>query len=160
MTRERIKRLIWFVAAPVLSLALFGKITHATGPLAIVNETPSLPRGLYVRSAKPMAHGAIVAFSQPAQARVYLAALDYPASAYLLKRVSALPGETVLAGSLPRLAADHAGRPLPWTDTPESLGADQVFVLGDTGARSFDSRYFGPIAASDIVGTYRLVWSW
>lgn len=159
MTADRTNRIWRFVVAPVLALGAIGIVSAIAKPLAIVNETPSLPRGLYVRTAEPITHGAIVAFPQPAKARAYLAALDYPASAYLLKRVTTLAGEAAPT-TLPRLTADRAGRPLPHTETAAQLNEGEVFVLGDTGARSFDSRYFGPIAASDIVGTYRLVWSW
>jgi type IV secretory pathway protease TraF len=160
MTRDRIKRLVQFVAAPVIALALVGAITDATGPLAIINETPSLPRGLYARSAEPLSHGAIVAFAQPAAARAYLQTLGYPESAYLLKRVTGLPGEAIAAEALPQLAADRRGVALPQTEARTTLAEGEVFVTGDTGARSFDSRYFGPLRIADTVGTYRLVASW
>jgi signal peptidase I len=35
---------------------------------------------------------------------------------------------------------------------PTKLGADQFFVMGDDRSRSCDSREFGPIARSHILG--------
>jgi type IV secretory pathway protease TraF len=160
MIRNQIKRLMRFVVAPLAALAVFGVVIHATGPIAIVNETPSLPRGLYVRTAESISHGAVVAFAQPPQARAYLETLGYPEGAYLLKRVVALVGERVDVRALPRLPADRRGTALPQAKATLILGSSEMFVLGDTGARSFDSRYFGPLPIGDAVGVYRLVWAW
>jgi len=33
-----------------------------------------------------------------------------------------------------------------------TLGDDEYFVMGDNSERSFDSRYFGPIKRSSILG--------
>jgi len=154
------QRLFRFVLLPVAALSLFGIVIDAAGPIAIVNETPSLPRGLYLRTFEPIERGAIVAFPQPAAARAYLQTLGYPESAYLLKRVTRLPGDAIAAEALPRLATDRRGVALPHIETKTTVAEGEVFVTGDTGARSFDSRYFGPLRIADTVGTYRLVASW
>jgi type IV secretory pathway protease TraF len=38
------------------------------------------------------------------------------------------------------------------------LGADEVWVGSRAAPRSFDSRYFGPVALSDIIGIAELLW--
>jgi conjugative transfer signal peptidase TraF len=135
----------------------------------LINETPSLPRGIYLRtSAAQTPAGAIVAIAQPAEARSYLAGLGVPAEMWILKRVAAGGGDAVCAGeevlSAPGrrvqvLRRDRQGRPLPiWQDC-RVLGADELFLLGDTQA-SFDSRYFGPVRAAAVQGSYRRVLGW
>lgn len=40
-----------------------------------------------------------------------------------------------------------------YTEYPVTLGADECFVLSDYRRGAEDSRYFGPVAKSDIAGT-------
>jgi len=77
----------------------------------------------------------------------------------LIKRVIALPGETISTEN-GQVMID--GRPLdePYlpagtvTDnlTKETVPAGEVFVMGDNRGDSRDSRFFGPIEESTIVG--------
>ena len=81
--------------------------------------------------------------------------------AHDLKRVVGLPGETVLlaAGSL---YVDGAHLPEPYLGgLPASVGLecrdwtladDEFFALSDNRARGTDSRHFGPVRRSAIVG--------
>ena len=81
-----------------------------------------------------------------------------------IKRVAATGGTQVCAegdrvtvpgrGAVARLTRDTAGRVLPSWDGCRTLGADEVFLLGDT-AYSFDSRYWGPVRISAIDGVWR-----
>jgi type IV secretory pathway protease TraF len=96
----------------------------------LVNITPSVPIGLYIRDFDaPVAIGAIVAVDQPVEARRVLGPLDYPSEAALLKRVAAMR-------------------------EPAS-----IFLIGD-GPSSFDSRAFGAVHLSSVRGVYRQVLSW
>ena len=53
------------------------------------------------------------------------------------------------------LADDSAGRPLPRQAMGERLvAAGEVWVLS-AHVHSFDSRYFGPIGAGQVLGTLR-----
>jgi signal peptidase I len=100
-----------------------------------------------------------------------------PPVADLVKRVIGLPGDTVsLAGG--RVYIDGHNLPQPWlpsatrTETipgpsaaPYSLHHayrvpnGDVFVMGDNRTESCDSRYWGPVAESTIVGKVDLrIW--
>jgi signal peptidase I len=94
-----------------------------------------------------------------------------------LKRVVALPGETVclsggklVVNDVPReLPPDLAkvrfeALPLPKDqrfgdpDAPTRLGADEYFVLGDNAPMSADSRVYGPVRRDAIVGVMTLTY--
>ena len=102
----------------------------------------------------------MVAIRQPAAARAYLRSLGFPAEAMLLKRVVATSGtvcakpDSVVADGrvFARLTRDRLGAALPqWEDCRRLQG--EAFLSGDD-ARSFDSRYFGPVRLQSIVGVY------
>jgi signal peptidase I len=88
----------------------------------------------------------------------------------LVKRVIALPGQTIYSsgnsiyvnGKLlaePYLPHDDAlGRPIASRKHPYRVPQGEFYVLGDNRAISCDSRYWGPIEGSSIVGKVVLVW--
>jgi conjugative transfer signal peptidase TraF len=170
MTRTH--RLIGATLGPLLPLAALAGLTPDPGrgpaPL-VINESPSLARGLYRHDpGAGFDLGTLVVLPPPVPARAYLARLGVPAEARLLKRVAAGPGDRVCAtGSrltvagrpVPVLARDGLGRPLPRLSGCRALGPGEVFVLGDTPT-SFDSRYFGPVSEGAILGAYRTVLTW
>lgn len=136
---------------------------------ALVNESRSLPRGLYIRvPGEAVERGTTVALLPPAAARPYLARLGAPKDQRLLKRVAALGGDRVcrdgerIETSARRVAAppaDRRGPALPEWRECRRLEPDEVFLLGDT-PNSFDSRYFGPVDRSLVLGVYREAASW
>lgn len=153
--------------ACVASAAVVG--IGVDGPaLALVNESPSLPRGLYLRIGATVERGAVVAIIQPAAVRSYLMRLGMPGDVLLLKRVAAVEGDLVCAGfgivrtpgrQVQTLDRDRQGAALPvWRDC-RRLARDELFLLGDTPG-SFDSRYFGPVLRGEAVGVYREVLTW
>lgn len=156
--------------AGLAALAALSRLGAAPGgaPLALVNESRSLPRGLYLRVPGPVEPGSVVAVPAPSSARSYLASLGAPAEARLLKRVAAA-GETLACGeagavrlaalSAPVRARDRRGAPLPAWRGCRRLAADELFLLGDSAA-SFDSRYFGPVPRRAALGPYRRVLAW
>jgi signal peptidase I len=82
----------------------------------------------------------------------------------LIKRVIALPGQTIYsAGNAiyinghrlaePYLPAhDPLGPPIASSKHPYRVPAGEFYVMGDNRADSCDSRYWGPIQGSTIVG--------
>jgi signal peptidase I len=76
----------------------------------------------------------------------------------LIKRVVALPGETVeVRGGHVFIDGQHREEPWPTRqgglDYPPTLvPASHVFVLGDNRGSSRDSRAFGPVSMDQIVG--------
>jgi signal peptidase I len=87
----------------------------------------------------------------------------------LVKRVIALPGQTIYSagntiyinGHLlaePYLPAyDPLGPPIASSQHPYRVPAGDFYVLGDNRADSCDSRYWGPIQGTSIIGKAILV---
>jgi signal peptidase I len=111
--------------------------------------------------------GDIVVFSHPP--------LDHcggPQEGDLVKRVIALPGQTIYSSGNSiyvngRLLAepylphnDPLGPPVPDASGqhPYRVPPGEFYMLGDNRADSCDSRYWGPVMGSSIVGKVVLVW--
>jgi type IV secretory pathway protease TraF len=167
MTEQRTGR--WTATVSAVGVFLTALAVGGERPaLALINESPSLPRGLYLRAGMAIAPGVVVAVPQPVAARPYLERLGVPGDVLLLKRVAALGGDGVCAvdgmvvtpgrraGTAER---DRRGAVLPAWRECRVLERDEVFLLGDTPG-SFDGRYFGPVRRSDVAGVYREVLTW
>jgi signal peptidase I len=90
----------------------------------------------------------------------------------LVKRVIALPGQTIYSSGdsiyvngrllaepyLPRY--DPLGPPIPnaTSQHPYRVPPGEFYMMGDNRAISCDSRYWGPISGSSIVGKVVLAW--
>lgn len=161
-----IQKLIWGVSGALA--AALGVIAVSSRPFFIINESRSLPRGLYLRSTQPIEHGATVMLEQPERARAYLAELGMPSDLPLLKRITAVGGDAVCAsageittpqGVTKAALYDRRNTRLPqWSDC-RKLEADEVFVLGDS-PDSFDSRYFGPVRQTALRGVFVQIVRW
>ena len=126
------------------------------------NRTDSLPR--------PLSVGSIVLVPLPAEAATLAAQRGYlPTRVPLLKRVGAVAPQHVciLAGQVridgmpvaaAALPADRLGRPLPSLQLCRRLEPGELFLLSVTNPASFDSRYFGPVSASAVIGVAHPVW--
>ncbi len=151
-------------------------------PRIIYNPSDSVAVGWYrvdpldrrtsspLRPLPPSLHvGGIVLVPLPAEAAALAARRGYlPTRIPLLKRVGAVaPQEVCIAKGSVRidgvpsaavLPADRLGRPLPSWPQCRRLRPDELFLLSVTNPASFDSRYFGPVSASAVIGVARPVW--
>ena len=125
------------------------------------HRTASLPR--------PLSVGSIVLTRLPAGAAALAAQRGYlPARVPLLKRVGAVaPQHVCIVDAMvwmdgvpvaTALAADRLGRQLPSWPQCRRLRPGELFLLSVTNPASFDSRYFGPVNASAVIGVARPVW--
>jgi len=157
------------ILAAVMAAPILPAVAGALPTLALVNESRSLPRGLYVRRpGEDIERGGTAAAVQPGIARSYLGSLGAPDDMVLLKRVAAVGGDLVCrkgdrvttptAESLV-LERDRRGvRLASWAEC-RRLGTDEVFLLGDTPG-SYDSRYFGPVDRTELRGAFTAVATW
>ncbi|PZO54740.1 MAG: S26 family signal peptidase [Alphaproteobacteria bacterium] len=155
------KRVIGFALLAIACVII--TTTHAR-PIVIYNPSQSVPSGFYVRSGETPRRGQFVTVAAARVAPEYAALRGYAdASDYFLKRVAATAGQLVCAEGevisidrvaiAPRMARDGEGHALPAWRGCRRLGADELFLLGDTDD-SFDGRYWGPVAMDLIEGVW------
>jgi conjugative transfer signal peptidase TraF len=91
-----------------------------------------------------------------------------PIGVPLVKRVGAVSGDRICAfGAVVaidgrpaaiRFSRDRRGRPMPWWRGCTTLRDGRIFLLSPV-PDAFDSRYFGPVEASAIVGRATPLWT-
>jgi len=144
-------------------------------PRLIYNPSDSVPVGWYRVDPlhhqpgslpRPLSVDSIVLTRLHADATVLAAQRGYlPSHVPLLKRVGAVaPQHVCIANGGVRidgvpvaavLRADRWGRPLPSWPQCRQLAQGELFLLSATNPASFDSRYFGPVSASAVLGVAR-----
>jgi signal peptidase I len=110
--------------------------------------------------------------------RFEVAVFEYPQDRgkAFVKRVIGLPGDTIqvsdkvvwLNGSrldepYVRFAEGSEGRNIPARDNygPVQIPPAHYFFLGDNRDRSYDSRFWGPVARDKVWGRVQIIyWSW
>ena len=166
MRRTRVHRLNMLVVLGMGCAAL--PFPKTDKPLLVWNASPSVPTGLYRAAFRPPRTGALAILRLPEPHKVIAERRGYlRPGALLIKWVAAVAGDRVCRyGTLVTIngqlaanaqASDGAARPLPVWRGCTRLGAGQIFVLSSTPG-SFDSRYFGPVDPTHIVGTATPVW--
>jgi conjugative transfer signal peptidase TraF len=148
-----------------------------------INTSSSMPVGLWriVPAPAEPARGMIVVFcmeSSPAALLALERRYVEPGPCEsgtepLLKTVAAVGGDTVILSAegvsidgelLPQSAPmteDLAGRPLPALSQGEHhVAPGTVWLQSNRLAEGFDSRYFGPVRAANIIGSAVAVWVW
>jgi conjugative transfer signal peptidase TraF len=178
--RSRLRARIVVAGFSILGLAALAWASLASPlPRLTYNPSASMAVGWYridpTFNGADLQHGAvrvgrIVLVRLPIEAAPLAAQRGYlPADVPLLKRVGAVaPQHICMVGRSVRiddvlvaaaLSADRMGRPLPSWQQCRRLVSGEVFLLSTTDPASFDSRYFGPVAASAVIGVAHTVWS-
>jgi conjugative transfer signal peptidase TraF len=169
--RRRRRPIIAFggLGLTLLGLAVVLDRDIRPAPRLIWNASASAPIGLWhIDPGARVSAGDMVLAKTPAGVRSLVAERHYiPATVPLLKRVAAVEGDIVCAtdkriligGHLAavRLATDPQDRPMPWWNGCRPLGRGRFFLL-NAAPDSFDSRYFGPVDRSAIIGSATPLW--
>ena len=87
----------------------------------------------------------------------------------LLKQIVGINGDKVcikdhklyIDGAVlgPVYQEDRKGRPLEQLQICRNLNVNEFFVMGVSSPKSYDSRYYGMITKSQIIGKAKLLWS-
>ena len=140
-------------------------------PVYVWNASESVPIGLYrLQPSDNLSVTELVAVQPPEPLATFLDLNGYlPAGLPMLKRVLALPGQTVCrSGFTVSVDAiemgeardrDGRGRPLPKWQGCRVVGADELFVMNWQSTNSLDGRYFGLLPASAVIGRALPVWT-
>lgn len=154
------------LGATALLLSTIGEAS----PRYIWNVSNSVPTGLYrLQPAGRLTVTELVAVQPPEPLATFLDLNGYlPIGVPMLKRVLALPGQTVCREALTitvdslemgqARAHDGRGRALPSWQGCRVIGEGDLFVMNWQSAELLDSRYFGPIPASAVVGQAIPMW--
>ena len=152
-------------AAGMIAISIIAVLVFVEKPkLLLYNHTPSVPVGWYVYAGRTPQRGDLIAVALPSAAHAYAVARGESTAFRLLKPVIAVSGDRVSTlnselcvngvsfGPIPVI--DTTGRPLPRWQADRVLAAGELLV-GSTAEHSFDSRFFGPVHASQVLGVYR-----
>ena len=132
-----------FVAEPYIVSGVSMSETYETGHYLIINK--------FWHKISSSERGDVLVFRSPTEP-----------SKFYIKRVIALPGETIAINDSQVTIIDNSGvsfvldEPYIKNDTRARLeitmGDEEYFMMGDNRANSFDSRAWGPLDSSHIRG--------
>jgi len=160
------------ITAVVISVVLsFLMIGANPLPIFLWNVSNSVPLGLYrLRPTGELHVTELVAVLPPEPLATFLDLNGYlPIGVPMLKRVLALPGQTVCRKGATVLVdgievgeareRDARGRPLPVWQGCNVLGEGEIFLMNLQSEDSFDGRYFGPLPLSAVIAHAIPVWT-
>jgi signal peptidase I len=164
--RRLLVRLVLFLTAVALAAWLLQGYVAQPFSVHGAMMAPTIQPGdqiLVLKSAfvsSPVRDGQIVVIRP---SRFLACAVAGGSSGDLALRVVALPGQRISSAGNTIIVNGRPLRERGWFDPrfgqvgstpipPTTLAADQYFVLGDDRADACDSRVFGPVARSSIVG--------
>lgn len=162
----------------VLALLLVGAEYFQAFPLRVATGD-SLPKGLYWTTELSLTRGSIVLVCLPIETatlgrvRGYLKSGSCPGGARPIgKPVGAIAGDFISLGDggirvngvwisdHDPSEADAQGRRLaPIPDGVYEVASGEVWLISNHHPRSWDSRYFGPVAIDMVLGELRPLWS-
>jgi len=163
------------VVLPLLAITGLASLAWASFakpmPRVIYNASDSVPVGWYrIGPPRVLRVGGFVLVHLPAAPRTLAARRGYlPWRIPLLKRIGAMAPQAVcVRGGIVRidgvsvaitLPVDGSGRRLtPWRQC-RRLRTGELFLLSTSNPASFDSRYFGPVKASAVIGLAQPLWT-
>lgn len=165
--RGRLTTIALTFGAVALVTSTMGEAT----PSYIWNASKSVPIGLYrLQPADRLVVTELVAVQPPEPLASFLDLNGYlPIGVPMLKRVLALPGQTVCRKGLlisvdaiemgEALSRDRRGRPLPVWQGCRVVGAGELFLMNWQSEDSLDGRYFGLVPQSSVIGKALPVWT-
>jgi conjugative transfer signal peptidase TraF len=164
-------RIATMLAAAVSSITL-GTSAFVDPPKTLIwNASASAPIGLYaVSSANDLDVTDLVAVAAPPLIAEFMADRGYlPMGVPIMKRILALPGQTVCRHGLDIIAygstighareRDNAGRKMPVWQGCRRIAGDELFLMNFDVPDSVDGRYFGPFPRSLVIGRALPVWT-
>ncbi len=161
----------WAITTCAATLGVGLSALFLSLPELIWNASASVPIGLYaVRPPGSLEVAELVAVMPPATLASFLGERHYlPKGSPMLKRVLALPGQTVCradrAITVDRIAMgdaldrDSRGRPLPAWQGCRHIPDGDVFLVNWQSEDSLDGRYFGLLPVTTIVGRADPLWT-
>ena len=175
--RQLLGQVLWLAIGAIL-IALLAAATRTDGLIFVATDS-SCPIGIYHLVHQPLARGELVeaclpeAIASYGMARGYLASGECPNRAEpVIKVIGALAGDRVDLSSeeirvngtaFPQSATrrrdsrERAVRTLPRGSYETTT--DEVWIFGLRDARSWDSRYFGPVPVNAVLGPVEPVFS-
>ena len=165
---DRLGTLITMAAAATMLATTIGQ---KPVPWLVWNASASVPIGLYqVTPATHLTVTDLVVALPPAPLAAMLADEGYlPRGVPLIKRVLALPGQTIcrtgvfvtvdriLMGSARE--KDRNGHPLPSWQGCRVVATYHVFLMNWEEPNSLDGRYFGTLPLASVVGRAEPLWT-
>ncbi len=158
------KRVVYLLVAAT-ALAALGVTTFSAMPMKLLwNATASTPIGFYsVGPADKLQVGDLVVVRPDEVLEDFMVARGYIGRGVpLLKHIAALSGQqvcrigrdTMIDGrfAAATLDRDSRGRELPVWQGCQRITPNAVFLLNPAARDSLDSRYFGPLPVTDVIG--------
>lgn len=165
-------RALPLMMAGVAVLALTAPVVAPARPWLVWNTSASVPLGLYaVVSGNTFELSTLVAVMPPEPLRAFLVERGYlGAGAPLLKRVAALPGQSVCRNGRQIMvdrapvaearARDSRNHPLPVWQGCRIIADGELFLLNADVPDSLDGRYFGSVPVTAVIGRAVPLFTW
>ena len=164
-------RITTMLATALSSITLGTSVFVEPSKTLIWNASASAPIGLYlIQPADDLDVTDLVAVAAPPLIAEFLSDRGYlPMGMPLMKRILALPGDTVCRCG-PDIVAygstigqarerDKAGRKMPVWQGCRRIGDNELFLMNFDVSDSVDGRYFGPFPRASVIGRALPVWT-